>query len=205
MNKKALMIFMTSIALLSVGCSSNEDINNTKEETTQSSEVENKVKLSEEEMYNLHKETMPQILEIFKNEGIDYVLDRSEKNIKYDEDTSAGFSDSSNREPGTYKIATYELKFTDDLDIICIGMDLYQNIDEEDILANGYRFEDTAFYKMIQVVAKDKLDYNKVNEDILSEYKSGNYGFKAYTFDNVNITISMDYTDISCTINIDNE
>lgn len=206
MKKKLVTIMIASMAALTIGCSSNEE--SISDENSQVKENINltdskESTLSQDELYNLHKELFPQIQQLFKDEGIDFVLDTNKKNTKYDEDTYAGYSDSSNKEIGAYTIATYELKFEKNGDIRGIGMDLYQNIDSEAIKNNGFKFEDTAFYKMANIAIKENKDYSEINEKINDIFKNGEEEYISTNYENIYEDISISDSKIKYTINIE--
>lgn len=205
MKKKLVTIMIASMAALTIGCSSNEE-----SKSDENSQVKENINLtdskestlSQDELYNLHKELFPQIQQLFKDEGIDFVLDTSKKNTKYNEDTYAGYSDSANKEIGAYTIATYEVKFEENGDIRGIGMDLYQNIDSEAIKNNGFKFEDTAFYKMANIAIKENKDYSEINEKINNMLNNGEDNRITTTYENINENISVSSNEISYSINI---
>lgn len=195
MRRKIIAMMIICMSIFNIGCSGSknqENENNNEQSQVESTDNE----MSQDEIYSLHKEIMPQIEELFASEGISFTKEKDDRNTKYEGYTKLNFSDTQNESAGAYTHAGYELCFEENGDIRSIGITLYQNIDRENIKNNELKFEDSIFSKITSLVVDDELDYSEVNEDINYAIQNNDEDRVSTVYDNVGESIRANEKEI---------
>lgn len=186
---------ITCISIFTIGCSGNK--NQDSENNNEQSQVENiDIKMTQEEIYNLHQKLMPQIEELFASEGIELTKEKDDRNTKYEGYTSLNFFDTENESAGAYTNAGYKVSFEENGDIRSIGINLYQNIDRESLKNSELKFEDSIFSKITRLVVGDEVDYSEVNEDINYAIQNNDEDRVSTVYDNVSESIRVNEKEI---------
>ena len=169
MKKTLIALIILTLSLGVVGCTSD------KEETTSNSEVvtqeESKEndKRSDDEMYELYTSKLEEVEKVFKENNINF---KDKKNTdKYDGKTGITYEDSDKDNVGEFSVAGYGLAFEEKGDILFISARMSLNVNDEDMKTKDFKFEDTEFYKLHNILISDIKNTDEINDKVNEAYK----------------------------------
>ena len=133
---------------------------------------------SNEEMCELYKENVEGYKEILLSLGVpesefEYVTEEAAKeyNIDFSE---ISYSDGSIEDDAKYSSSLYGVVFDDDSNIEYITTRLVMRVNEEEIKAGNFKFEETPFYEFSKLMFNEERDYIELNKLIMDEYNGIN-------------------------------
>ncbi|MDY4253013.1 MAG: hypothetical protein SPH93_15860 [Clostridium sp.] len=164
----ALIIFSLSFGV--VGCKSDKEENttNNSEVVTQEKSNEQK-KRSSDEMYDLYTSKLEEVEKFFKENNIDFKEDQSNKNKKYDGTVSISYENSDDN--AKYSVAGYGIAFNSDGEIKSISAGITLNVIDEEMKTKKFKFEDTEFYKLHNILISDINNTDEINNKVNEAYK----------------------------------
>ena len=164
----ALMVLTLSIGV--VGCSSDkeETASNSNEVVTQE-ESKEKDKRSDDEMYDLYTSKLEEVEKVFKENNIDF---KDKKNTdKYDGKTGITYEDSNKDNVGEFSVADYNIYF-DDENVRNIVLQISLNVNDDDMKAKEFKFEETEFYKLKNILIPEINNIDGINKKVNEGYKN---------------------------------
>ncbi|WP_291632063.1 hypothetical protein [Clostridium sp.] len=200
----ALIIFTLSIGV--VGCTSDkeETTSNTNEVVTQE-ESKEEDKRSSDEMYELYISKLDEVEKLFKENNLDFKEKNDDKNKKYDEKVSITYEDSNKDSVGEIPVALYGLSFEDNGDISFIASKITLNVNGDEIKNKEFKFEDTEFYKLTNILIPDIGNEEEINKKVNDYYKNDGASIEVIDIENgkikQSIAVTQSYIDYIITIN----
>ena len=166
----ALIIFTLSFGV--VGCTSDKDetTSNSNEVVTQEEAKEND-KRSDDEMYELYTSKLEEVEKLFEENNIDFKQENNYKNTKYDGKTTIAYENSENNIVGEFSIGRYGIAFDENDEILYISSRMNLNVNDEEMKAKEFKFEETEFYKLYNILVPDIKNTEEINEKINATYK----------------------------------
>ena len=170
MRKKLIALIIFSLSFGVVGCTSDkeETTSNSNEVVTQEESKEND-KRSDDEMYEFYNSTVEEVGKLLKENNIDYK--EKNKNDKYDGKTSIEYENSNQKAINEFTIGRYGIAFDENDEIKYLVARLSLNVNDEEMKSKGFKFEETEFYKLHNILAADVKNTDEINEKVNAAYK----------------------------------
>ena len=173
MKKRLIALIILTLSLGVVGCTSDkeETASNSNEVVTQEESKEEK-KRSSDEMYELYASKLDEVEKLFKENNIDFKVKNDKKNTKYDEKVSIAYENGDNNNIGEFSLAGYGLTFEKNGDIMYVSADMKVNVSDDEMKAKEFKFEDTEFYKLKNILIPELDNLDEINEKVNKAYKN---------------------------------
>ena len=170
MKKRLIALIILTLSLGVVGCTSDkeETASNSNEVVTQKESKEKK-KRSTDEMYKFYNSTVEEVGKLLKENNIDYK--EKNKNDKYDGKTSIEYENSNQKAINEFTIGRYGIAFDENDEIKYLVARLSLNVNDEEMKSKGFKFEETEFYKLHNILAADVKNTDEINEKVNAAYK----------------------------------
>ena len=170
MRKTLIALIILTLSLGVVGCTSDkeETANNSNEVVTQEESKEEK-KRSSDEMYEFYNSTVEEVGKLLKENNIDYK--EKNKNDKYDGKTSIEYENSNQKAINEFTIGRYGIAFKENDEIKYLTARLSLNVNDEEMKAKEFKFEETEFYKLHNILAPNLKNTDEINEKVNAAYK----------------------------------
>ena len=193
MKKILIALIVLTLSLGVVGCTSDkeETASNSNEVVTQEESKEEK-KRSSDEMYELYASKVEEVEKLFKENNIDYK--EKNDNDKYDGKTSISYENSSEKTVNELTIARYGIAFDNDGEVLYISAKMNLNINEEEMKAKEFKFEDTELFKLTTILIPDINSEEEINEKINNYYKNGGKSVEVIDIENGKVMQSISLT-----------
>ena len=193
MKKILIALIVLTLSLGVVGCTSDkeETASNSNEVVTQEESKEEK-KRSSDEMYDLYTSKLEEVEKLFKENNIDYK--EKNDNDKYDGKTSISYENSSEKTVNELTIARYGIAFDNDGEVLYISAKMNLNINEEEMKAKEFKFEDTELFKLTTILIPDINSEEEINETINNYYKNGGKSVEVIDIENGKVMQSISLT-----------
>mgnify|MGYP002555703164 CR=1 FL=1 len=200
----ALIIFTLSIGVVGCTFDKEETTSNTNEVVTQE-ESKEEDKRSSDEMYELYISKLDEVEKLFKENNLDFKEKNDDKNKKYDEKVSITYEDSNKDSVGEIPVALYGLSFEDNGDISFIASKITLNVNGDEIKNKEFKFEDTEFYKLTNILIPDIGNEEEINKKVNDYYKNDGASIEVIDIENgkikQSIAVTQSYIDYIITIN----
>ena len=170
MKKTLIALIILTLSLGVVGCTSDkeETTSNSNEVVTQE-ESKEKDKRSDDEMYDLYTSKLEEVEKVFKENNIDF---KDKKNTdKYDGKTGITYEDSNKDNVGEFSVADYNIYF-DDENVRNIVLQISLNVNDDDMKAKEFKFEETEFYKLKNILIPEINNIDGINKKVNEGYKN---------------------------------
>lgn len=176
--KKVLISMLVVSLLMMVGCKDKSTATNDSDNTTQSEQVEDSKKnedkkRSNEEMYRIYEELLPEVKSYYESLGVQLKEEKDENLSDYSNSTSISYIDYDNNIKGEFSRVFYGLVSNPKGELSFLGGSMYMNIDAEDYKDGNFKFEETPFYELSKIFGASNLDYTSINEKV-NDYFKGN-------------------------------
>lgn len=176
--KKVLISMLVVSLLMMVGCKDKSTATNDSDNTTQSEQVEDSKKnedkkRSNEEMYRIYEELLPEVKSYYESLGVQLKEEKDENLSDYSNSTSISYIDYDNNIKGEFSRVFYGLVSNPKGELSFLGGSMYMNIDESFYKDGNFKFEETPFYELSKLFGMEDLDYTSVNEKV-NDYFNGN-------------------------------
>ena len=176
--KKVLISMLVVSLLMMVGCKDKSTATNDSDNTTQSEQVEDSKKnedkkRSNEEMYRIYEELLPEVKSYYESLGVQLKEEKDENLSDYSNSTSISYIDYDNNIKGEFSRVFYGLVSNPKGELSFLGGSMYMNIDAEDYKDGNFKFEETPFYELSKIFGASNLDYTSINEKV-NDYFIGN-------------------------------
>lgn len=176
--KKVLISMLVVSLLMMVGCKDKSTATNDSDNTTQSEQVEDSKKnedkkRSNEEMYRIYEELLPEVKSYYESLGVQLKEEKDENLSDYSNSTSISYIDYDNNIKGEFSRVFYGLVSNPKGELSFLGGSMYMNIDAEDYKDENFKFEETPFYELSKIFGASNLDYTSINEKV-NDYFKGN-------------------------------
>ena len=176
--KKVLISMLVVSLLMMVGCKDKSTATNDSDNTTQSEQVEDSKKnedkkRSNEEMYRIYEELLPEVKSYYESLGVQLKEEKDENLSDYSNSTSISYIDYDNNIKGEFSRVFYGLVSNPKGELSFFGGSMYMNIDAEDYKDGNFKFEETPFYELSKIFGASNLDYTSINEKV-NDYFKGN-------------------------------
>lgn len=176
--KKVLISMLVVSLLMMVGCKDKSTATNDSDNTTQSEQVEDSKKnedkkRSNEEMYRIYEELLPEVKSYYESLGVKLKEEKDENLSDYSNSTSISYIDYDNNIKGEFSRVFYGLVSNPKGELSFLGGSMYMNIDAEDYKDGNFKFEETPFYELSKIFGASNLDYTSINEKV-NDYFKGN-------------------------------
>ena len=193
MRKTLIALIILTLSIGVVGCTSDkeETASNSNEVVTQEESKEEK-KRSSDEMYELYASKVEEVEKLFKENNIDYK--EKNDNDKYDGKTSISYENSSEKTVNELTIARYGIAFDNDGEVLYISAKMNLNINEEEMKAKEFKFEDTELFKLTTILIPDINSEEEINEKINNYYKNGGKSVEVIDIENGKVMQSISLT-----------
>ena len=170
MKKTLIALIILTLSFGVVGCTSDkeETTSNSNEVVTQEESKEEK-KRSSDEMYEFYNSTVEEVGKLLKENNIDYK--EKNKNDKYDGKTSIEYENSNQKAINEFTIGRYGIAFDENDEILYISSRMNLNVNDEEMKAKEFKFEETEFYKLHNILVPDIKNTEEINEKINATYK----------------------------------
>ncbi len=170
MKKRLIALIILTLSLGVVGCTSDkeETASNSNEVVTQEESKEEK-KRSSDEMYKLYLSKVEEVGKLLKENNIAYE-EKNEKS-KYNGITSIEYENSSQEAINEFTIGRYGIAFDENDEILYISSRMNLNVNDEEMKAKEFKFEETEFYKLHNILVPDIKNTEEINEKINATYK----------------------------------
>ena len=170
MKKRLIALIILTLSFGGVGCTSDkeETTSNSNEVVTQEESKEEK-KRSSDEMYEFYNSTVEEVGKLLKENNIDYK--EKNKNDKYDGKTSIEYENSNQKAINEFTIGRYGIAFDENDEIKYLVARLSLNVNDEEMKSKGFKFEETEFYKLHNILAADVKNTDEINEKVNAAYK----------------------------------
>ena len=170
MKKTLIALIILTLSLGVVGCTADkeETTSNSNEVVTQEESKEND-KRSDDEMYEFYTSTVEEVGKLFKENNIPY--EEKNKNSKYNGKTSIEYENSSQESINEFTIARYGIAFDTNGDLVFITSRLSLNVNDDEMKTKEFKFEDTEFYKLKNILISEINNIDEINEKINEAYK----------------------------------
>ena len=148
--KKVLISMLVVSLLMMVGCKDKSTATNDSDNTTQSEQVEDSKKnedkkRSNEEMYRIYEELLPEVKSYYESLGVQLKEEKDENLSDYSNSTSISYIDYDNNIKGEFSRVFYGLVSNPKGELSFLGGSMYMNIDAEDYKDENFKFEETPF------------------------------------------------------------
>ena len=172
MKKILIALIVLTLSLGVVGCTSDkeETTSNSNEVVTQEEAKENDER-SSDEMYELYTSKLEEVQKFFKENNIDFKQGDNYKNTKYDGTTSIAYENSDNDTVGEFSIGRYGISFDKDGSIRYISSRMSLNVNDEEMKTKEFKFEETEFYKLHNILAPDVKNTDEINNKVNEGYE----------------------------------
>ena len=170
MRKTLIALIIFSLSFGVVGCKSDkeETTSNSNEVVTQEKSKKND-KRSDDEMYDLYTSKLEEVEKVFKENNIDF---KDKKNTdKYDGKTGITYEDSNKDNVGEFSVADYNIYF-DDENVRNIVLQISLNVNDDDMKAKEFKFEETEFYKLKNILIPEINNIDEINKKVNEGYKN---------------------------------
>ena len=176
--KKVLISMLVVSLLMMVGCKDKSTATNDSDNTTQSEQVDDSKKnednkRSNEEMYRIYEELLPEVKSYYESLGVQLKEEKDENLSDYSNSTSISYIDYDNNIKGEFSRVFYGLVSNPKGELSFLGGSMYMNIDAEDYKDENFKFEETPFYELSKIFGASNLDYTSINEKV-NDYFKGN-------------------------------
>ena len=170
MRKTLIALVILTLSFGVVGCTSDkeETTSNSKEVVTQEESKEEK-KRSSDEMYELYLSKVEEVGKLLKENNIPY--EEKNNNSKYNDITSIEYENSEQEAVNEFTIGRYGISFDKNDDIRYISSKLTLNVNDEEMKSKEFKFEDTEFYKLHNILAAEVKNNDEINEKVNATYK----------------------------------
>ena len=170
MKKTLIALMILTLSFVVIGCTSDKEktTSNSNEVVTQEESKEND-KRSDDEMYEFYNSTVEEVAKLLKENNIPY--EEKNKNSKYDGKTSISYEDSNKDAVGEISVAGYGLAFEENGDIMFISAQISINVNDDEMKTKEFKFEDTEFYKLKNILIWEINNIDEINEKINEAYK----------------------------------
>ena len=170
MRKTLIALIILTLSFGVVGCTSDkeETASNSNEVVTQEESKEEK-KRSSDEMYEFYNSTVEEVGKLLKENNIDYK--EKNKNDKYDGKTSIEYENSNQKAINEFTIGRYGIAFDENDEIKYLVARLSLNVNDEEMKSKGFKFEDTEFYKLHNILISDIKNTDEINDKVNEAYK----------------------------------
>ncbi len=170
MKKRLIALIILTLSFGVVGCTSDkeETTSNSNEVVTKEEAKEND-KRSDEEMYEFYTSTVEEVGKLLKENNIPY--EEKNKNSKYDGKTSIEYENSEQDEFNKFTIGRYGIAFDKNGNILYLTSKLTLNVNDEEMKTKEFKFEETEFYKLHNILAPDIKNTEEINDKVNSTYK----------------------------------
>lgn len=174
--KKVLISMLVVSLLMMVGCNDKSTATNDSDNTTQSEQVEDSKKnednkRSNEEMYRIYEELLPEVKSYYESLGVQLKEEKDENLSDYSNSTSISYIDYDNNIKGEFSRIFYGLVSNPKGELSFLGGSMYMNIDAEDYKDGNFKFEETPFYELSKIFGAGDLDYTGINEKVNAYFK----------------------------------
>lgn len=174
--KKVLISMLVVSLLMMVGCKDKSTATNDSDNTTQSEQVEDSKKnedkkRSNEEMYRIYEELLPEVKSYYESLGVQLKEEKDENLSDYSNSTSISYIDYDNNIKGEFSRIFYGLVSNPKGELSFLGGSMYMNIDAEDYKDGNFKFEETPFYELSKIFGAGDLDYTGINEKVNAYFK----------------------------------
>ena len=172
MKKTLIALIILTLSFGVVGCTSDkeETTSNINEVVTQEESKEEKQR-SSDEMYELYASKVEEVENLFKENNLNFKVKNDKYNKKYDEKVSLIYEDSNKDRVGEFSVAGYGLAFEEKGDILFISARMSLNVNDEDMKTKDFKFEDTEFYKLHNILISDIKNTDEINDKVNEAYK----------------------------------
>lgn len=178
MKKKLIIGLLLVTSLLVVGCNKDKESSNVKPNNVVSTDGNNTEQASgtsarsSDEMYELYTSKLTEVEKLFKDNTIAFKEKNNDKNKKYDGKVAIIYEDSSKKQPGEIPSALYSLNFEDNGEIKYISANISLNLIEDEMKNKEFKFEDTEFYKLHNILVSDNKNTDEINKKVNDAYKN---------------------------------
>ena len=171
MRKTLIALIILTLSFAVIGCTSDkeETTSNNNEVVTQEESKEEK-KRSSDEMYEFYNSTVEEVGKLLKENNIDYK--EKNKNDKYDGKTSIEYENSNQKAINEFTIGRYGIAFKENDEIKYLTAKLTLNVNDEEMKAKEFKFEETEFYKLHNILAPEVKNTDEINEKVNDTYKT---------------------------------
>ena len=120
-------------------------------------------------MYDLYTSKLEEVEKVFKENNIDF---KDKKNTdKYDGKTGITYEDSNKDNVGEFSVADYNIYF-DDENVRNIVLQISLNVNDDDMKAKEFKFEETEFYKLKNILIPEINNIDEINKKVNEGYKN---------------------------------
>ena len=171
MKKTLIALIILTLSFGVVGCTSDkeETTSNSNEVVTQEESKEEK-KRSSDEMYEFYNSTVEEVGKLLKENNIDYK--EKNKNDKYDGKTSIEYENSNQKAINEFTIGRYGIAFDENDEILYISSRMNLNVNDEEMKAKEFKFEETEFYKLKNILIPEINNIDGINKKVNEGYKN---------------------------------
>ena len=171
MKKRLIALIILTLSLGVVGCTSDkeETASNSNEVVTQEESKEEK-KRSSDEMYKLYLSKVEEVGKLLKENNIAYE-EKNEKS-KYNGITSIEYENSSQEAINEFTIGRYGIAFDENDEILYISSRMNLNVNDEEMKAKEFKFEETEFYKLKNILIPEINNIDGINKKVNEGYKN---------------------------------
>ena len=170
MKKTLIALMILNLSFGVIGCTSDkeETTSNSNEVVTQEEAKEND-KRSDDEMYELYTSKLEEVAKLLKENNIPF--EEKNKNSKYEGTTTIEYSNGEQEAVNEFTIGRYGIAFDNNGNLLFLTGKLTLNVNDEEMKSKEFKFEDTEFYKLHNILAPDVKNAEEINEKVNSTYK----------------------------------
>ncbi len=173
MRKTLIALIVLTLSIGVVGCASDKEETESKSnEVVAQEESSEEKKRSSDEMYELYASKLENVEKLLKDNNLNFKVKNNRNNKKYDEKVSLMYEDGNKDNAGEIPLAGYGASFDTNGDIVFISAEIVLNVNDEEMKTKEFKFEETEFYKLHNILIPDIKNTDEINEKVNDTYKN---------------------------------
>ena len=173
MKKTLIALIFLTLSFGVVGCTSDkEEVSTNNSEVAIQEESKEDEERSSDEMYELYASKVEEVEKLFKENNLNFEVKSNRNNKKYDDKVSLMYEDGNKDNAGEIPLAGYGASFDTNGDIVFISAEIVLNVNDEEMKTKEFKFEETEFYKLHNILIPDIKNTDEINEKVNDTYKN---------------------------------